>query len=224
MHTAPIWRIGVDAACSLLATASDDKTVRLWSLPDDKLKRVIRLPIGDGNAGKLYATALSPDGRLLAGGGFDAAWGKTGKMSPTIVDQRTGAIRRFGAFESDIKHLAFSADGRRIAIGLGVGGVRVLESATGVELLADRDFGDRVHGLAFAPDGGLVASSYDGELRGYGPDLKLTAKRAAPDGKRPYGVAIDPSGRRVAIGYDDDDLGLDSGRRDPDKARQRPDE
>jgi WD40 repeat protein len=69
MHTAPIWRIGVDAACSLLATASDDKTVRLWSLPDGKLERVIRLPIGDGDAGKVWARALSADGRLLAAGG-----------------------------------------------------------------------------------------------------------------------------------------------------------
>jgi hypothetical protein len=32
--------------------------VRLWSLPDGRLKRVIRLPIGEGNAGKVYATAL----------------------------------------------------------------------------------------------------------------------------------------------------------------------
>ncbi len=76
MHTAAIKRIGVDASCSLLATASDDKTVRLWSLPDGKPKRVIRLPIGDGDAGKVYATALSPDGRLLAAGGWgDSAGG-----------------------------------------------------------------------------------------------------------------------------------------------------
>jgi hypothetical protein len=36
MHTLPISSIGVDAACRLLATASDDKTVRLWSLPEGK--------------------------------------------------------------------------------------------------------------------------------------------------------------------------------------------
>ena len=100
MHTAPIKRIGVDAACSLLATASEDKTVRLWSLPDGKLKRVIRLPIGDGNAGKVFATALSPDGRWLAAGGWDAAWDKTGNDSLTLVDLSNGAIRRFGAFET----------------------------------------------------------------------------------------------------------------------------
>jgi Caspase domain/WD domain, G-beta repeat len=204
MHTALIARIGVDAACSLLATASDDKTVRLWSLPDGKPKRTIRLPIGEGDAGKFDAASLSPDGRLLAAGGWDAAYDVTGKDSLTIADLSSGAIRRFGAFENVMKQIAFSADGRRIAVGLGgKNGVRVLDSATGAELLADRDYGDSVYGLAFAPDGGLIASSFDGQLRRYGPDLKLTAKRAAPDGKQPFGVAIEPAGRRVAVGYYD---------------------
>ena len=63
MHVAGISRISVDRACALAATASDDKTLRLWSLPDGRLLRTIRPPIGDGDNGKLYATALSPDGR-----------------------------------------------------------------------------------------------------------------------------------------------------------------
>jgi WD40 repeat protein len=195
MHTAPIYRIGLDAACRLLATGSDDKTVRLWSLPDGKLQRIVRLPIGDGDAGKVDATALSPDGRWLAAGGWDAVWDKTGKDNLTVIDLSSGAIRRYGVFENVITHIAFSADGRRIAVGLdGKNGVRVLDSATGEELLADRDYGDDLYGLAFAPDGALITSSFDGQLRRYGPDLKLTAKHVAPDGKRPYGVAIDPSG------------------------------
>ncbi len=204
MHIATINRIGVDDACSLLATASDDKTVRLWSLPDGKPKRVVRLPIGDGDLGKVYATTMSPDGRWLAAGGWDAASKSSPTHSLSLVDLSSGAIRRFGAFENVITHLAFSADGRRIAVALGgKNGVRVLDGATGAELLADRDYGDSVYGLAFAPDGGLIASSDDGQLRRYGPDLKLTKKSAAPDGKDPFGVAIDPSGRRIAVGYDD---------------------
>jgi hypothetical protein len=46
MHVAVINRIGVDAQCRLAATGSDDKTVRLWSLPDGKLLRVLGRAIG----------------------------------------------------------------------------------------------------------------------------------------------------------------------------------
>jgi Caspase domain len=204
MHTAPIWHVGVDAACRLIATASNDKTLRLWSLPDGRLQRVVRLPLGEGDAGEIYATALSPDGRWLASGGSDAAWDKTRTDSLTIIDLATGSIRRLGAFQNVINAIAFSADGQRVAVGLGATGVRVLDSATGAELLVDRDYGDGIFDLAFTSNGGLITSSFDGQLRRYGRDLKVTVKLPAPDGKEPKGVAVDPSGRLVAIGYQDE--------------------
>lgn len=205
MHAALMRGVGVDAACRLLATPSLDKTIRLWSLPDGKLKKVFRLPIGDGDSGKVYATALSPDGRWLVAGGTDAAFDKLGKNSLTVIDLSTGAIRRLGAFEVAIPSIAISADGRRVGVGLyGKSGVRVLDVATGTELLADRKYGDSVYGLAFTPDGEFITSSDDGQLRRYGPDLKLTVKRAGPDGKDPFTVAVDPSGRRVAVSYYDE--------------------
>ena len=96
MHTAPIRRIGVDAACHRAATASDDKTVRVWSLPDGRLERTIRLPIGTQNEGKVFAVALSPDGRRLAAGGWDASYAKLGFDSLSLVDLDSGSIRRVG--------------------------------------------------------------------------------------------------------------------------------
>ncbi len=76
MHTAVIRRIGVDAACTLMVTGSDDKTARLWALPEGgrespKLLRTLRVPIGEGYEGRVNAVALSPDGRWVAAGGWD---------------------------------------------------------------------------------------------------------------------------------------------------------
>ena len=70
MHTAPIRAVAVDAAGRLAVTGSDDKTVRVWSLTDGKLLRTIRMPAGPGNIGKIYAVAMSPDGDLVAAGGW----------------------------------------------------------------------------------------------------------------------------------------------------------
>lgn len=64
-HTAPVNRLAIDAAGRLLATASDDRTVRLWSLPDGAPAGVLRVPIGDEAEGELYAVALTPDGQRL---------------------------------------------------------------------------------------------------------------------------------------------------------------
>ena len=52
MHTARINCVAVDAAGRLAVTGSDDKTVRVWSIVDGKLKRTIRMPAGLGSAGR----------------------------------------------------------------------------------------------------------------------------------------------------------------------------
>ncbi len=207
MHVAPIRQIDVDAQCKIAATGSDDKTVRLWSLPEGRLIRTERLPFGEGNLGKNYAVAVSPDGSLVATGGYDAHWPVDLQhgVGAYLFDTATGTpLRRLGAFGNVILHLAFSGDGTKLAVALGGGqGIRVLDVASGRELMADTDFTAESHGVAFGPDGALYATAYDGFLRRYGPDLQRTAKLAAPGGGKPFGIAVDPSGRKLAVGYYD---------------------
>jgi WD40 repeat protein len=76
MHTAMINRASADKDGHWAVTGSDDKTIRVWSLADGALVRTIRLPAGPGNVGKVYAVAISPDGALVAAGGFTAPDGQ----------------------------------------------------------------------------------------------------------------------------------------------------
>ncbi len=129
-HIAIIRRIATDAAERFAVTASDDKTVRVWSLPDGTLQRVIWLPSGEGNLGKAYAVALSPDGGTIAVGG----WTSPGADENIyLFDRASGAlVRRLPGLPDVVDHLAFSPDGRRLAAALaGASGIRVFDAADG---------------------------------------------------------------------------------------------
>ena len=120
MHTARINSVAVDAAGRLAVTGSDDKTVRVWSLADGKLLRTIRMPAGPGNIGKIYAVAMSPDGDLVAAGG----WTKWTEDAPEdliyLFEAKTGKmVQVISGLPATTASLAFSPDGRYLAAGLG---------------------------------------------------------------------------------------------------------
>jgi len=212
MHNGRLWSIDVDAKCRLLVTGSDDKTARLWALPENgtgapKLLRVLRVPIGPGNnEGNVDAVALSPDGQFAAVGGWDVAIAQTHDDAVYIFENASGKlIHRLGKNDSVITHVTFSADGRFLAATLGGGaGLRVWDTATWSLVGEDKDYGrGPSYGVAFGPGGELYTVSNDGFLRRYGSDFKLEAKSKVLGGEKPYSLAVHPSGDRVALGFDD---------------------
>jgi hypothetical protein len=126
MHTAVIKRISRTADGRMLATASDDKTVRLWSLPDGKLVRTLRPPIGPGYEGRVNAVALAPDRSWVASGG----WHRSGEHYIFIFDTATDAvITRLGPLKNVIHDLEVSPRGDCLAAGVGgANGIRVWEN------------------------------------------------------------------------------------------------
>jgi len=204
MHTAVIKRISLSADGTLMASASDDKTVKLWALPEGRLERTLRPPIGEGDEGKVYAVAMDPAGRWVAAGGWMGENG-TGKTQITVFDTDTGAVRaRLGPLPKVVLNLEVSPDGARLAAGLGgANGIRLWETAGWQPVGEDTDYGGQVYGLAFAADGRLASTSYDGQVRLYGGDGQLLAKARALGGERPYGIAFSPDGARLAVGYAD---------------------
>ena len=198
-----IKRLDADREGRFLVTASDDKTVRVWAAEDGRLLRTLRLPAGPGDVGKAYAAAISPDGALVAAGGWTSADG--GDESVYLFDRASGRLlRRVGGLPNVVTHLAFSPDGTRLAATLGGGeGVRLIDPAAGRVVAADEGYGDDSYGAAFDAAGRLATTSYDGKVRLYDPGLRLLRAAEAPGGKRPYGIAFSPDGGRLAVGYDD---------------------
>ena len=155
--------------------------------------------------GKAYAVAIDPAGEVIAVGGWTTPPGE-----PTVIylfARATGALlQHIGGLPNVVYHLAFSPDGRYLAATLGgQNGVRIFDRDRGwAEVARDGSYGDGSYGAAFAPDGRLATTSYDGMIRLYGRDFALPPQALrAPGGDRPFGVAFSRDGARLAVGYDD---------------------
>jgi WD40 repeat protein len=208
MHTATISRIAVDGGGRFVVTGSWDKTVRVWDAHTGRLLRTIDLPSGDGNEGQVYALAITPSGKTIAVGGW-TGWDWDGSASVYFFERENGhLIRRIQGLPGRAIRLAYSPDGRFLALCLrGPNGLRLFDES-GRLAGEDRDYGDDCSAEAFGADGKLVTSSRDGSLRlyalpGAGKPLRLIAKRRSEGGNRPFGISFSPDGLRIAVGFDD---------------------
>jgi WD40 repeat protein len=206
MHTLSIKKLDLSADGRYMVTGADDKTMRLWSLPDGKLLRIFRVPIGHGDDGKIYAVALSPDGRLAAAGGWDAYWAINGGVNHVyLFDTVSGAVvRRLGPFPNVINDLEFSHNGAKLAVGTTSGnGLYLYDSPFTGRPKQDSDYAGEVYGLSFDSKGRLATVSYDRQIRIYDEKFKLISKRWTPNNQLPFSVAFSPDDTKVAVGYND---------------------
>lgn len=202
-HTAVVTHLAMNADQTVLATASLDKTVRLWSFPDGRLNATLRVPIGDGPEGSLYSTALSPDGKtLLASGYTGGSWDGTYSIYVFDVDRRQ-LKARLSHLPDLANDLAFSPDGTVFAaVFSGHGGFAVWNAADGKLLREDKDYADVATALCFDRSGRVATVSRDGFIRLYDAAYKLVVKTRTA-GRKPLSAAFSPDGTKLAVGYED---------------------
>jgi WD40 repeat protein len=151
--------------------------------------------VGPALHGATQAVAFAPDGRLLA-------VARAGDEAVRLFDPATGKERaRLSGHFSYVTTLAWSPDGAAIAAGIeewNKASLRVWGWPGGKELFTDSD---AVGGVAFSPDGRLLAAvSYDEPLRLWRvKDGKLIG-RFCWHGPDMGAVAFTPDGRWLATG------------------------
>ena len=137
------------------ASASNDRTVRLWDAKD-----LARPPLTcSGHADWVRAVAFAPDGRTLASAGDDG--------TVRVWDAQDGSeLRKMEGHAGKVTGVAFSPDGRRLLSGGEDATARLWDAAGGRELHRVRGHWSAVNAVAFTPDGRqAVTGGQDGTVR-----------------------------------------------------------
>jgi WD40 repeat protein len=179
-----------DGRC--LATASYDRTVRIWATDTGNELTVLR-----GHDGWVQGVAWCPDGRRLA----TASGDQTVRIWDVVTSSELAVIR---GHDDEVRGVAWSPDGRRLATGSRDRTVRIWDAEAGRELVMLCGHKNEVRGVTWSPDGQRLATgSHDRTVRIW--DSDSGAELIVLHGHESWvqGVAWSPGGRRLASGsYD----------------------
>jgi len=188
-HLDCVWSIAWSPDGSKMATASWDKTAKVWEAGTGGELLTLR-----GHQGKVWSIAWSPDGSRLATASGDQtvkvweadtgrelltlrghqdtvqniAWSPDGSKLATASDDRTAKVWEVGAggelltlrgHQDPVQSIAWSPDGSRLATASWDKTAKVWEAGTGSELLTLRGHQDYVWSIAWSPDGSKLATA-----------------------------------------------------------------
>lgn len=175
-----------------LATASNDKTVRVWNVDGSGEPIVYRR-----HTNGVYAAAWSPDGKRIASASMDQTlhvWNADGTGEPIVFRGHNGPVRV----------VAWHPDGKRLFTGgmnktMGIWNV----DGTGSAEPLDPKYGG-IHTAAWSPNGErVVTGGKDGKVRVWNLDRKdepiLLDEHKSPV----HAVAWSPDGQHILAAADD---------------------
>jgi len=200
-----------------LATASIDRTVRLWDPASGRAVDTLRPPMGRRGAGTTYAMAYSPDGKLLATSGltFFSRPSDHLKRSTFLIyffdPVQKVVTRTLEGLPGRAHHLAWSHNGRYLAVAYGAdnvpelgperiagaSGVRIYD-ARSLALLRETTTETPCQWLEFDSSQQLYAVCQRVVLQYNG--LQLSRMRESEGGAFHKG-ALAPDGRTLAVSH-----------------------
>jgi WD40 repeat protein/DNA-binding SARP family transcriptional activator len=179
---------------SLVATASNDRTARIWDTATGKLILTLR-----GHTGILRTVAFAPDGKRVVTGGND--------QTLRVWDLANGTqVLTLRGHQGIVFTAAYSPDGTRILTTAGGEDrtARIWDASSGRELLVFANHRGQVRGAAFSPDGKHVATTSNaGDVKIWDPATGKETLSLVGDPGVVLSVAYSRDGRHVVSGGSD---------------------
>ena len=191
-HTDNVWSVAFSPNGKMLASASWDRTVRLWDVNTGRLLHTLT-----EHTNEVLSVAFSPDGNTLVSSDWDGSillWNpQNGKPKGTLTGHAGG-----------VTSVAFSSDGQTLASGSADQTVRLWNPNNGKFIRTLMGHTHVVDAVSFSPDGKILASaSRDATIRLWNPNNGrplMTLKGHTDEVTR---IAFSPDGQTLVSGSRD---------------------
>ena len=184
-HTDWVSSVSFSPDGELIASASKDDSIKLWSREGEELQTIEK-----AHEGGVYSVSFSPDGKIIASAGADnqvKLWSRDGVLLKTLQGH-----------SDRVYHLSFSPDGQTLATASWDNTVK-LWSRDGLLLQTLKGHSNSVFGVSFSPVGQLIATvSEDGTIKLWSPDGALLKTFNGHNSQPITSVSFSPDGQRLA--------------------------